>query len=223
MQSCSSVFMWTPKLWTVSIIYSIPVSTLKHRSAHLKCVNLIETSSATLPCTAKTDFYVYLIFSERICSVLRQCYFVLRTKLLSLVHPEKTLENFLSLLNLWKKIASLLFHVFPGPPSMFSNRIYPSAEHEKQSLQEHCKGDTFRSIMLRQFLSYRPSLVFSGPVLPHAPSSCLKRKMTIFGHTSVSQVCMQDKAVFVRTRFLSAPPSTASRSLQITINQISIT
>lgn len=91
----------------------------------------------------------------------------------------------------------------------------------KQILQEHKKGNTFRSIMLRQPLSYRPSLVFRGPVLLRAPLILSQREMTIFGHTSVSQVCMHDKAAFVRTHFLPVPlRSTASRSLQIKINQV---
>ena len=100
---------------------------------------------------------------------------------------------FLSLLNLWKKRASNL-------------SCLPMTNVSAGRIQK--RSNTFRSIMLRQFLSWKFSLVLPSSFfffLRVCFNSCIlsQRRMTIFGHVSVSAVCLRAVAVFVQTCFTS--------------------
>lgn len=102
------------------------------------------TSAHSLSCSAQTG---YFSFSIAIWSVLWQCYFVPRTNYCLSSSLRAHSVYFLSLLNLWKKRASLLSCLPMIPLCIPVYYKEPGGEKSARRRQTN----TFRSIMLRQF------------------------------------------------------------------------
>lgn len=112
--------------------------------------------------------------------------------------PETTICS-LSLLNLWKKRASPL-SCLPMTALMLCNCIGHQSHKEKKITREK----------INKYIQYPAtaiSLVFSGSFYFMSPHPVSEEDNYFWTLTSVSPVCLQDKAVFIHTRVLSACPS----------------